>query len=886
MKPSFSSVISLAAGLAVLLVCASPGRAAAASGAEPPYLVPWPRMLSTSPGSMPLAASGRIIAAEPQLLPLAGILSDEIFAAHALRLTAAAGGTPRTGDIILRLGKDLRREDHTLRIGTQAVVQGANYNAVAMGTVTLLQAIRNRQGQLSLPLLTITDGPALEYCGTMLDIARKPYSIETLKRCVDAARFYKIRYIHLHMSDENAWTFPSTKFPQLGTTNFAWAGGEKPVVYQIDELKALVAYGDARGVTFVPELETPGHSGALRGSLPEIFGYKDDAGKIAGAGIINIVSEEAYAALDTLIGEAAAIFKSSPFIHIGCDECSPAGTENFPEVKALVAREKLPYPHAIFSYYVNRMNGIVKKHGKRMIVWEGAPLDPIAPPKEVIFMPWVGGAGAAAELVKRGYSVINAPWGVDKPYMDVYKVNGAQLAHGEPLLFGATSILWEAVSEKALPYIRYSGALRNEPTYNPDSGKTYEDFLARQQVTERLLDRVLYGFGFERLGLLDPGVNLTVAPIFDKAVKLGLFSSYPQGNVRYTLDGTEPAMGSPVLKTPLVLTATTTLKARWFSADGKDTSPIYSQEFLKLQSVTSEAVGAKVTMTPPQPGYFGPGPKGLTDGLLAAGNTYTAAGWVGWNGPGVITLDLGKSKKLASLTAHFLRSGGGVDLPKTVEFQTSSNGRDFTAITTVDYAAGSKQRGWFSVAPEKAAARYLRLNITANGEWTFLDEIAVNGAIPGPDTTHEALGKPVTFATGPNGYVMPGAQGMTDGYLSREGNFLSPEWLGWEGRNLEATVDLGRTTEIREVAGHFCQHIWAGIRIPEKTDVLVSDDGKEFRKVETMIYPKNEIGENTAVVATKLKEVKARYVRILAYTNGQWLFLDEIMINPAAKSAS
>jgi hexosaminidase len=86
-----------------------------------------------------------------------------------------------------------------------------------------------------------------------------------------ACRLCKIRYVVLHMSDENAWTFPSSKFPELGSQNFAWAGGEKPTVYPLDELKELVAFADARGVTLVPELEVPGHSGQLRGTLPEIF---------------------------------------------------------------------------------------------------------------------------------------------------------------------------------------------------------------------------------------------------------------------------------------------------------------------------------------------------------------------------------------------------------------------------------------------------------------------------------------------------------------------------------------------------------------------------------------------------------------------------------------
>ena len=166
-----------------------------------------------------------------------------------------------------------------MSITDRAVVRGADYNGVATGTVTLLQAIDARADEVSLPRLAIADRPALKYRGAMLDIARKPHSIAALRQCVDIARFYKVRYIHLHMSDENAWTFPSTRFPQLGRNNFAWAGGETPKVYTLQELKDLVAYADARAVTLIPEIETPGHSGQLCGTLPEIFGYKTANGE-------------------------------------------------------------------------------------------------------------------------------------------------------------------------------------------------------------------------------------------------------------------------------------------------------------------------------------------------------------------------------------------------------------------------------------------------------------------------------------------------------------------------------------------------------------------------------------------------------------------------------
>ena len=204
--------------------------------------------------------------------------------------------------------------------------------------------MHNDGGKITLPRMTIDDEPYFDYCGAMLDIARKPHSIETLKRCVLAARMYKIRFIQLHMSDENAWTFPSTAYPKAGSTNFAWAGGDKPTVYNLDELKQLVAFADARGVTSFPNWKRPDTAAYPRGSLPEIFGYKDNSGKMVGKSVINIVSDRAISALDTIVGEMCDVFKSSPYFHVGCDESS-LDIQDTPEFRSRIQRHHLPEPH-------------------------------------------------------------------------------------------------------------------------------------------------------------------------------------------------------------------------------------------------------------------------------------------------------------------------------------------------------------------------------------------------------------------------------------------------------------------------------------------------------------------------------------------------------------
>ena len=122
-------------------------------------------------------------------------------------------------------------------------------------------------------------------------------------------------------------------------------------------------------------------------------------------------------------------------------------------------------------------------------------------------------------------------------------------------------------------------------------------------------------------------------------------------------------------------------------------------------------------------------------------------------------------------------------------------------------------------------------------------------------------------------------QGLTDGYRARSPDFMNPEWLGIEGKNLEATIDMGQVIDVRAVGGHFLQWVGAGIRIPQTTDVLVSDDGKEFRKVATVKHPTDEGAAYTRTLAAKLKGVKGRFVRVVAHTNGLWLFADEIFVN-------
>ena len=212
------------------------------------HLIPWPKLLKTDAGNLPLTAASRIAIRDERLRPLAEVLSGEIATLTGLKLQVTADPA-RAGDIVLKMNRAIKADEqllmlrnreperttdgaHTITIGEQAVVEGFDYRATAEGTATILQLLGKTGNTLWLPRVTIKDWPHADYCGVMLDVARQDHPIEAIKKVVQLCRLYKARYLQLHLTDDQGWTFPSTKFPKLGTKNYGAHGGIAPRVYK------------------------------------------------------------------------------------------------------------------------------------------------------------------------------------------------------------------------------------------------------------------------------------------------------------------------------------------------------------------------------------------------------------------------------------------------------------------------------------------------------------------------------------------------------------------------------------------------------------------------------------------------------------------------------
>ncbi|MCY2930962.1 MAG: family 20 glycosylhydrolase, partial [Planctomycetota bacterium] len=372
---------------------------------------------------------------------------------------------------------------YTLAVGEQAIVEAFDYRAAVEGTATLLQALGQAGGDVTLPRLAVKDWPHSDYGGLMIDCGRQNQPVEWLKKMVEACRMYKVRYLHLHLTDDQGWTFPSTKYPQLG------AKPQSPKLFTLEELKDLVAYADARGIAIVPELEMPGHSGAALNCLPEIFdAINPETKQPIGLGCMNMANEAIYPALDTIIGEMCEVFKSSPFVHIGSDEVSMGRIQLYSGYKAFMARHELKTDGDLANYFIARVNESIKKHGRKTVKWEGLGTGAA---KDMIIMTWISRSNAARGLIDRGYATITCPWDLEVPWSQwsMYECNNSKLKKGDAVI-GATAVAWEMGPEGNLVRAR-AVAGRQERTWGPDNTVTEAGFSARFQAQDAAVGRLI-----------------------------------------------------------------------------------------------------------------------------------------------------------------------------------------------------------------------------------------------------------------------------------------------------------------------------------------------------------------------------------------------------------
>ena len=196
-------------------------------------------------------------------------------------------------------------ESYSLTSGKEGVVITANYiTGLYHGLQTLRQLMVHKEGKTTVAACEIHDYPAFKIRGLMHDVGRNFQSIEQLKLQIDVMAAYKMNVFHWHLTDHFGWRLESKKFPELQSEKAF--GRHVGKFYTQKEFKDMSDYCWARGITIIPEFDSPGHSEAFRHGL----------------GIERMSDPRALKSMVVLIDELCRLAdkKRMPYIHIGTDE--------------------------------------------------------------------------------------------------------------------------------------------------------------------------------------------------------------------------------------------------------------------------------------------------------------------------------------------------------------------------------------------------------------------------------------------------------------------------------------------------------------------------------------------------------------------------------------
>jgi hexosaminidase len=286
---------------------------------ERPLTIPAIRKWRSTAGWFLLNSNSRIIVSSSapfKLEDTANLFAGELrsISGQAVAVVVQQNPIPREGDILLAIDPEnqtLGDEGYNISIGPYIALRARKSAGVFYGTRTLLQIVhQSASGKgLMLPRGDIRDWPQYPERGIMIDIARKYFTPQWLQQRVLDLAYLKMNYLHLHISDNEGFGIKNDRCfcpPQGG-------------VLKKQEVRDLIAMAQRYYVTVVPEIDMPGHMGAIlcdnqyaRFRLKGLFGMTNSH-------VLDITSKEAREFAKTIVVEYSGLFPGK-YWHMGADE--------------------------------------------------------------------------------------------------------------------------------------------------------------------------------------------------------------------------------------------------------------------------------------------------------------------------------------------------------------------------------------------------------------------------------------------------------------------------------------------------------------------------------------------------------------------------------------
>lgn len=350
------------------------------------------------PGWRPGPGGGVVVAKGSEALADEGRLM-----AGELKLGYRGAVPARAGDVELALAGKGGRESYTVVTGGGRVrITGVGEAGAFYGTRTLKQAVKSGG---AMPEGVVRDGPDRPQRGLMIDIARKHFTAGWIEDRLREMADLKLNQLGLHFSDDQGFRIASDSHPEVVSSQHLTK----------DEVRRIVDLAARLHIAVIPEIDSPGHLGAVLAAHPQLQ-LRDAAGRSV-RGAIDIGQPASAQIVDELLKEYAELFPGA-YWHLGGDEYQALVRQNpeasFPQLAALARQKYGPQGRVqdLATAWVNDRAAVLRPEGKKLKAWNDGLFrgGVVAVDKDIEVEYWTGkeiGARPPVEYLREGRRLVN-----------------------------------------------------------------------------------------------------------------------------------------------------------------------------------------------------------------------------------------------------------------------------------------------------------------------------------------------------------------------------------------------------------------------------------------------------------------------------------------------
>ena len=831
-------------------------------------------------------------------------LTDEL--QQSLGVSSEMVKSPKNADIILyaieeqpqpKIKKYLPSPEILQKIGDQGYWLKINKNNIQVianterglfyGIQTLRQLIKTA-GNGKLPALEIIDWPALEYRGWMDDISRGPIpTVAYVKEAIHKLSQYKLNFLNLYTEH----TLRNEKFADIAPLNS----------FTPEEIGELEKYASQYHLVLIGNQQAFGHMEEIL-KIPFYDDIADNKWNL------NPGSPSTYDFLEDYLGDAAEAY-DHPFFNIGADETDGLGSG---KAKALVDSLGM---EAVYAMHINKLNDILKKHDKRMMMWGDIAVNHQEIigqlPKDLIILSWGYDPRdsfdkAILPFKKSGVDFMVAPgvrsWSEIYPNLEVAVKNIANYVRDgkEHGAMGMMNTAWDDDGETLFNANWHGLIWGAEMAWNPiDSQEETEAGLERKDRLKSFnkgMDLLFFDMknGESMMRSLNKFSDLRSIPVFgsmgNASVWGSIFDFYQKGEKqkveqanRSMLEKASELARELHQKTEMAGPEKVAVQVAELAAKKAAFAARKNLFILELQEIHNNPAAKSAQMIKESRDKLLRELHQLKKDYIAVWKEENREYWLAENLKKYDQL----ARELLDLETHVFIKAGTAIKPGEMEINLSTLYPDTEIRYSLNGSEPTKDSRIYdeslSISSDtQIKARAFQKEKEGEISERFFNVHKVLGAIPRIDG-QVSNANPAYAAGGPGG--------LTDGLKGSE-DFADGRWQGYAGQDIEVTLDLGTKTEIGEISADFFQRLISWILLPEKVEFYVSDDGEKFRKVAEADNPVE--AENPGLIiqnfsSGNLKE-KARYIRVFVKSQGllpdwhtgagnsSFIFLDEIVV--------